>query len=160
MKYLVFNRRRFALRSDGLVLGIDAALEEIVIREQIVLELAQPDDIFMRHEASGAPLFHVLDLGGLAHVLLILNNFPDVLEGWFVAIRVLLAHIFLLLSKLLVSLPDTGYVAHGLVPFFLLSRDLIDLFELLGGLTFQLFEPERVQHEQLVVKRFDLDRVR
>ena len=158
--HLVFYRRRFALCTDGFVLCIDAALKEIVIWEQIVLEFAQPDDILVRDEASRAPLFHVFNLGRLAHVLLVLNDFPNVLEGWFVAVGVLLAHVIIFLGKLLRSLPNAGDVAHSLVPFFLLSRDLIYLLELLGGVAFELFKPERIQHEQLVVERFDLDRVR
>ena len=158
--HLVFYRRRFALCSDGFILGIDAALEEIVIWEQIVLELAQPYDIFVRDEASRAPLFHVLNFCGLAHVFLVLNDFPYVMESWFVTIGVLLANVIIFLGELLRSLPNAGDVAHSLVPFFLLSRDLIDLLELLGGMAFQLFKPEWIQHKQLVVERLDLNRVR
>ena len=81
----------------------------------------------MRNKASGTPLFHIFELGRLAHVLLVRHDFHNLRESRLIAVRVLFARLSLFLGQLLRGLPNAGYVAHSLIPFFLLSRNLVDL---------------------------------
>ena len=99
----------------------------------------------MGHETSRSPLLHVLDLGRFAHVLFVRHDLHDVRDDRLVTIRVLLARIIHSFALLFIGLPDACNVAYSLIPVFLLASDVIDLFELLGGGRFKLFEAEWIQ---------------
>ena len=140
---------------------VKTALQEIIVGEEFVLELAEADDVFVRDVALRRLLLHVLHRLWLPEERLGLDDVHDVLDYRLVPDRPPQPHVLLHSCSLLLGQAD-GLQCSGrcIVPFLLLPSNMVELFKFLGSSKLDFLKANWVHIEQLFVKVLDFDCVR